>query len=146
MQLTMEKLGATCFHSPKFHCELTGEGIEYSWGNAKVKYWKICMVDKNTERKFHERVSECLSRGHLTTDLVGNNSKRARDYMVSYFITATNRKEGDDAAVMRVDEMKPCAISRQRIEQMKRVVKMHRAAIDFDTSLCSCTVHLKRED
>ena len=28
LQLNLQKLGATCYHSPKFHCELAGEGIE----------------------------------------------------------------------------------------------------------------------
>ena len=41
LQMNLRKMGATCFHSPKFHCGLAREGIEYSWGNTKAKYWKI---------------------------------------------------------------------------------------------------------
>ena len=37
LQMTLRKLGAVCVHSPKYHCEMAGEGIEYSWGNAKMK-------------------------------------------------------------------------------------------------------------
>ena len=64
--------------------------------------------------------------------------------MVSYFITAMN-DESENAVVISVDEMKPCAVSASRIERMKMTVKAHRAAIDFDKSLCSCTVRVKKE-
>ena len=30
LQMNLRKMGATCFHSPKFDCELAGKGIEYS--------------------------------------------------------------------------------------------------------------------
>ena len=66
--------------------------------------------------------------------------------MVSYFITAMN-DESENAVVISVDEMKPCAVSAStRIERMKMTVKAHRAAIDFDKSLCTVTVRVKKED
>ena len=36
--------------SPKYHCELAGEGIEYSWGLAKKKY-RNSLLKKKKVRK-----------------------------------------------------------------------------------------------
>ena len=36
LQMNLKKMGAFFWHSPKFHCELAGEGIKYSWGNPKM--------------------------------------------------------------------------------------------------------------
>jgi hypothetical protein len=36
-----------------------------------------------------------------------------------------------------LNELKPCAISAKKIEQMKQKVRTHRAAFDFDQSFCS---------
>ena len=82
LQLNLENLGAQCFHLPKFHCELAGEGIEYSLGVAKLAYWKLKKAEKDTIVKFHLQVQLCLSRDHLTANRVCLHSKQAREYMV----------------------------------------------------------------
>jgi hypothetical protein len=72
LQLHLANLvGAQCFHSPKFHCELAGEGIEYSGGFAKLAYRKLPKDQKNTTDKFHSHVQLCLSRDHLSISRVG---------------------------------------------------------------------------
>jgi hypothetical protein len=38
LQTIKRKLGVTVDHTPKCHCELAGEGIEYLWGCAKKFY------------------------------------------------------------------------------------------------------------
>jgi len=52
LQMNIRKLGAVCTHSPKYHCELAGEGIEYSWGNAKMKYRRMKWSDKKDHAQF----------------------------------------------------------------------------------------------
>ena len=144
LQTNLKKMGAYCWHSPKFHCELAGEGIEYSWGNAKMKYRRLRVKDRNTVSKFHQRVIQCLSRDHLDLNRVRTNSRRAREYMVAYFIMSC-AEEVKDKMTLSIEEMKPCAASASKIEQMKQKVRTHRAAIDFDTKFCEATVHLKME-
>ncbi len=145
LQLNLEKLGATCYHSPKFHCELAGEGIEYSWGNAKLAYRRVATKEKNTVSKFHQRVKESLSRTHLTTERIRYNSTRARDYILTYFIASIEKKKVKDGEFITVNELKPCAIDANRIEKMRCNVRVHRAAIDFDRAFCEATVRIKRE-
>ena len=145
LQMNLRKMGATCFHSPKFHCELAGEGIEYSWGNAKAKYRKIQTKKKDTISKFHASVTECISRKHLNRVRVQKNSRRAREYMVAYFILSVQQnnnpaEENDAVNGVNLDQLAPCAVSAEKIEQMKQRVKTHRAAIDFDLAFCNATV------
>jgi hypothetical protein len=144
LQLNLTNLGAQCFHSPKFHCELAGEGIEYSWGFAKLAYRKLPKGQKNTIGKFHSQVQLCLSRDHLSISRVRLHSKRARDYMVTYFIMSIEGENGTKGEIS-LNEMKPCAVSASKIEQMRRTVKTHRAAIDFDKFFCKAKVVVKRE-
>ena len=50
-----------------------------------------------------------------------------------------------DGEMIRINEMKPCAVASSRIEEMRSSVKVHRAAIDFDTAFCEATMRLKKE-
>jgi hypothetical protein len=52
LQLNVRKLGCSVFHTPKYHCELAGEGIEYSWGNAQIKYRSFKSSEKRTIAQF----------------------------------------------------------------------------------------------
>ncbi len=38
LQSMGRKLGVLVDHTPKCHCELAGEGIEYAWGCSKIYY------------------------------------------------------------------------------------------------------------
>ena len=109
----------------KYHAEYAGEGIEYSWGYSKALYRRQPLEKKKkTKDKFYELVDYCTSRSVLTTDLVRKFSKRARSYMVTY----KSIEMHDDA------EASPeTPISHHKIEAMLKVVKSHRAALDFDS-------------
>ena len=145
LQLNLEKLGAKCNHSPKFHCKLAGEGIEYSWGNAKLSYRRIAMNEKNTVLKFHQQVADLLFQTHLTIKRICCNPKQAKDYILTYFIASIREENVKDGKFITVNEMKPCAIAVGRIKRMHSSVKVHRAAIDFDRAFCKATVRIQRE-
>ncbi len=70
LQCTVRKLGASLDRSPKYHCEIAGEGIEYSWGNAKMRYRHIPFEAKKSSEQFYSCVRNCLSRQYLTLDRV----------------------------------------------------------------------------
>ena len=44
--------------SPKYHCELAGEGVEYVWAVMKKFYRSKALEDKNTKKKFEKVVRE----------------------------------------------------------------------------------------
>ena len=147
LQMNVRKMGAICFPSPKYHCEIAGEGIEYSWGNSKCKYRRIKASDKRYKKDFLVRVKECLSRDFLDTKRVRKNSRRAREYMVAYFILSLEQQNGNKGqSVFDLNEMKPCAVPMSKIEQMKQRVRCHRAAFDFDTKFCKVTINHVNEE
>jgi hypothetical protein len=48
--------------TPKCHCKMAGEGIEYSWGFAKNSYHRYAMEDeKRSKEEFRASVKKCLS-------------------------------------------------------------------------------------
>ena len=68
--------------TPKFHCELAGEGIEYAWGMMKRLYRKQPMKMKRSSRGFHKLVRDCSNSVSLRTARLF--SAKARRYMVVY--------------------------------------------------------------
>jgi len=62
-------MGVAVNRTPKCHCELAGEGIEYSWAASKNKYRRFPVGAKKGKEQFRNLVSECLSRQVITTTL-----------------------------------------------------------------------------
>ena len=46
--------------SPKYHCELAGEGVEYCWGLSKKYFRNEALEKKNTKRKFEQVVRKAI--------------------------------------------------------------------------------------
>jgi hypothetical protein len=52
--------------TPKYHCELVGEGIEYCWGAAKRMYQKLPRLNENKSwESFRKSVAVCLSQVNI---------------------------------------------------------------------------------
>jgi hypothetical protein len=65
--------------------------------------------------------------------------------MVTHFIMSIDGENGTKGEIS-LNEMKPCAVSASKIEQMRRsTVKTHGAAIDFDKFFCKAKVLVKNE-
>ena len=46
--------------SPKYHCELAGEGVEYAWGFMKRNFRNYSLKEKNTKEKFNKVVRDSV--------------------------------------------------------------------------------------
>ena len=58
--------------------------------------------------------------------------------MVAYFILSVQENPNiDGLKQIAFKELKPCAVSAQKIEQIKMMVRTHRAALDFDHRFCN---------
>lgn len=55
------ELGVTVDRTPKCHCELAGEGIEYAWGFSKNYYRTLSLSDKKGKQNFLNAVNKCIS-------------------------------------------------------------------------------------
>ena len=90
-----------------------------------VWMWYPLSIKKGKEN-FDKLVTKCLSRDTITRDIVRKFSARARRYMVTYQSLDMMKKDGTDPLG------EGHQISHQRIENMMKMIKSHRAALDFD--------------
>ena len=72
----------TMLISPKYHCEIAGEGIEYDWGMIKKNYRNIPLEEKNARDKFRHCVKQAMNT--CTKQHVRKIAGKCRRYMLSY--------------------------------------------------------------
>jgi hypothetical protein len=82
LRLSINDSDVSIMFTPKYHCEIAGEGIEYSWGLAKKYYRNLQLSQKKGVANFRISVKSCVSR-------VTNLSARRfcgliRRYMLAY--------------------------------------------------------------
>ncbi len=130
-------MGITIDRTPKCHCELAGEGIEYSWAASKNKYRRFPLSQKKGKDKFQKLVSECLSREVVMTELVRAFSRWARQYICAYHALHEQQKSSSDAATEE--------ITAPLIEKLVKKIKTHHALIDFDNKFVTATVKEEEE-
>ena len=107
---------------PKFHAELAGKGVEYSWGIAKGMYRRKPLISKKSKESFKKLVHDVTNREVLTTETIRKLSRRARSYICAYLSLYESSSRGDDTTKLTLP----------LIERLVKAFKTHRAAIDFD--------------
>jgi hypothetical protein len=128
--------GVQVFITPKFHCEIAGEGIEYSWAVAKGKYRRMPLaLKKGTKVQFHQLVKDCVTQDVLTTERVRKLSRRAKAYICAYYYLERNKEQ--DGSV------KPASLP--EIERLMNLFRIHRSALDFDRQFCTAQVRQAAE-
>jgi hypothetical protein len=130
-----ERLGVEVDCLTKCNLELAGEGIEYSWGQAKSVYRRAKLADKKGKENIQRLVSDCLSteqgagKGALTPEMIRKFSYRARQYILAYFFIEHE---------MNIDEDGLYEIN---LEGIKKEFKTHRGTIDFDEKFINYCFH-----
>jgi len=137
LQYYGRQMGVLVDRTPKCHCELAGEGIEYSWAAAKNKYRRVPVTVKKSKEQFRNLVRECLSRDVITTDLVRAFSRRARRYICAYHAWHEQQRTGNTT--------QESAISQHLVEKLVKKFKTHRAVIDFDNRFVVAIVKMEQE-
>jgi len=102
--------------SPKYHCELAGEGVEYCWGMAKRFYRNIPLSDKKTKQQFESCVRKSIL--YVKIRNVTRFSAKCRRYMMKY------RRHNENT---QNDEL-----SYENIEKFVKKIKTHRNVADLD--------------
>jgi hypothetical protein len=137
LQHVGHELGVSVLITPKFHAEMAGEGIEYSWGVSKSVYRCMPLDSKKGKASFKALVHECISRDVLTTATVRKLSRRARSYICAYYaLHQRQQNNGDDVP----------SLTLPLIERLVKAFKTHRAAVNFDTGLVNSFVSSAVED
>ena len=100
--------------TPKYHCELAGEGIEYSWGWSKKKYRRQLYANKKGNSAFKELL---VNDGHQRKFLA-----KGRRYMLTYQLFDSGGANADFAAA---------GLSYKEIEKhVNSLMKTHRSSFD----------------
>ena len=90
--------------TPKFHCKLAVEGIEYSWGTSK----RICCCYHLT-KKCSSAMFESLVRSsiyNVNKRMDQHFSAKARGYMLTYLHKLVKKKEQDEN-IKNANDTKP---------------------------------------
>jgi len=147
LQSMGRRMGVLVDRTPKCHCELAGEGIEYSWGCSKNYYRSLPLKEKKTKELFKTSVRKCLSREILTTNRVRSFSRRARQYILAYHalnLQQLQQVSGKDDNIISMLQNE-AQITPAKIEHMVKEFKTHRCAMDFDGAFIK-SVMVKKED
>jgi len=143
LQLLGQEIGITVDATPKYHAELAGEGIEYSWGYSKGLYRRMPLSSKKGRKNFFELVEKCCDPAiHLTIERVRKMAKRARSYICTYHYLAQEMIEADNNRLaIEADQPQPqneILLAKQQkllfvnIENLTKEFRTHRCALDFD--------------
>ena len=151
LEFTGESLGVKIDFAPKFHAELAGEGIEYSWGYSKGKYRREPLKLKKGRRNFVKLVKKYLSpENELTNERVRKFSARARAYINTYYYLGRQQELSDQQVVEETTPQDRPAEKQQliflEIERLMKEFKTHRCALDFDRGFINSSLSVKVED
>jgi hypothetical protein len=131
LQFVASKYGYAVEMTPKYHAEIAGCGIEYSWGAAKSRYRQIPLERKRKKADFKQAVSDSIA--VLTKETVRKCDRKARSYVQAYYYLEVMRQGGE----RQPDEH----LSLSTIEKVQKDFKVHRSAMDFDRSFCNSLVN-----
>jgi hypothetical protein len=150
LQYLGRQLGIRVDHSPKFHAEIAGEGIEYAWGYGKNLYRRKPLVLKKGRDKFKALVRACLDpEKEVTRDRVRKFSARARAYMCTYYWLALKEEQRQQQAQGEDELATP--VGRQQIhfheiERLMKKFRTHRCALDFDLGFVNAVLRERESE
>ena len=147
LQYLGSQLGVTVQLTPKFHAELAGEGVEYSWAHAKAFYRRVPAGRKRGRDNFKQLVKDCTCPSTvLTKDRIEKFASRARAYICTYYYLeqrsalVPGNTVGHLACVVKQELL--C----REIERLTKAFKGHRCALDFDHGFVNSELKEAKDD
>ncbi len=85
LQYLGTQLGVRVQLTPKFHTELAGEGVEYSWAHAKSFYRRVPVSRKRGWENFKQLMRECTCPVNVLSKVrIEKFALPARAYICTY--------------------------------------------------------------
>ncbi len=147
LQYLGSQLGVKVLLTPKFHAELAGEGVEYSWAHANANYRRMSLSRKRGKETFKQLVQDCTCPVTvLTKERIEKFASRARAYVCTYHhLQQEQEKQHQQAALRKVENKDQNSLSQRttplfpnqillyiEIERLMKAFKGHRCALDCD--------------
>ena len=117
--------------TPKFHCELAVEGIEYSWDVTKTLYHGIPYHQKCSFKKFAGCVHQFLSK--VSISIAHQFFQKSRSYMLGYHHQSVVN-ESDDSVLVKEES------TFEYNEKIRKLHKSHQDASTTDFSFISTII------
>ena len=119
--------------SPKYHPELAGLGIEYTWGYSKMIFRGL--LNDCVAKRFKSHVVRSLSTEFVGLATVRRYARRTRDYRMAYKFVSKSAggkfKTLEDGTLVRnSDGLFGWALS----EKMRTEQKLHRCIMDIESA------------
>ena len=130
----VEMRGHILLMSPKYHPEVAGKGVEYSWGKAKYHFRNHS--NDCVAANLRVNVDDCLSAEVLTLDRVHKFARRSRDYKRIYEDIRDN-KDGafkTESSSGRISREGDSETGFKLYEKIKRKYREHRNMKNIDSS------------
>ena len=121
MKLSTDDCCVIVVFSPKYHCEIAGEGIELDWGFSK-KYMRRKFKLSDKKHDFKGCVDKALNSVPVSTSR--KYAGRVYGYMRAYKLMEDKGEVGSYATV----------------EKFLKEVRCHRSSVDQDTALIEADV------
>ena len=93
LEFVCAQQGATAVITPKYHAELAGEGIEYTWDFLKSIYRRFPLKMKKGKANFDKLLTKILSGDVITKEIVRKFIRRSRSYMETYVALDMNEED-----------------------------------------------------
>ena len=137
LQFLGTQLGVTVKLTPKFHAELAGEGIEYSWAHSKAFYRRLPLSQKRGRENFKKLVRDCTCPESVLTKVrMEKFAARARAYICTYHhleqqkeLAAAHQNSDNHDETERTNQQE---LLYSEIERLMKDMRGHRCALHFD--------------
>jgi hypothetical protein len=135
------QLGVTVKLTPKFHAELAGEGIEYSWAHSKAFYRRLPLSQKRGRESFKKLVRDCTCPDSVLTKVrMEKFAARARAYICTYHhleqqkerLLAAANQNSDKNDRDEIEWTNQQELLYSEIERLTKDMRGHRCALHFD--------------
>jgi len=136
LEYLCEQLGIKASHSPKFHCEIAGEGVECDWAMGKGEHRRRPLSEKKGMENFRALVRECFGPTVLMKVRAKKSAQRARACICTCFALDRIARETDS-------DLEHCQkIPYEKIQQIQKALRAHRSVLDFDRGYTSAILRL----
>ena len=79
-----ERYNSMIWFTPKYHCEIAGEGVEYMREYCKRLFCRVPLAKRRKKADFENAVRNTVSSEMIPPSLIRCFSRRARQYMCAY--------------------------------------------------------------